>query len=67
MRINSTVYWLLGFTVLLIILKLLGITDKSWWLILSPTWVPASGFVFLQSIYFIIKLFELKDNANKDI
>lgn len=57
----STAYpiWLLSITAVLVILKLIGVTDKHWLIITSPTWVPLCMFAAWGIVYYLfIKPFE---------
>ena len=42
----------------LIVLKLIGTIDWSWWLILSPIWVPIAICVIALIVVGIFKLFK---------
>jgi hypothetical protein len=42
-------------TIIFVILKLFGIIDWSWWLVLSPTWVPLLFSIPLIGIALLIK------------
>ena len=40
--ILGTIFW-----IVLIISKLIGTNDSSWWLILAPLWIPLAVFIVL--------------------
>ena len=39
-----------GLTLILIVVKLLGIVNISWWLVFSPIWVPILVFMIAASL-----------------
>ncbi len=56
---KSTVYSGIGFpellTVVFIVLKLLGIINWSWWLVLAPLWISLVIVLVMLIIFIIIK------------
>ncbi len=43
--------------VIFIVLKLTGNIDWSWWWVLSPLWIMASGFILLFTLAVVLKIF----------
>ena len=51
---------LIGFLfVVILILKLIGVIDCSWWWVLAPLWIPAVLAVLIVVIFKIVKLLRL--------
>lgn len=53
-------------TILFIALKLLGLTTWSWWIVLSPFWIPVGVFGLCVILYIVLTAIDVGKESKED-